>query len=340
MEPSVQRKNEFIAWFSQVAPKGPIDQIAPLPGDASFRQYYRMYASKHTWIGMDASVEKQVCVPFVAIAKALRAMGLMTPEILAEDSTRGYLLLTDFGDAPYLKVLNQNNADYLYEIALRALSVLSACRHVEGYTVPPFTTAFMQQEWAWHKEWFLQKWLGLSLGTLEKVLDQTYALIAESASLQPQVFMHRDYHSNNLMWLPNEDVGILDFQDAFIGPLTYDLVSLLRDCYVAWPTESVVEWALLYWQMLQGTDLLEGVSEQTFLQWFDWMGVQRHLKALLTFSRKSVRDQDHRYLSYVPRALNYILAESEPYPALSILHDYYESVVFPAVLKKGISCEQ
>lgn len=330
---------ELSIWVTQHSPS-PVRLMEPIQGDASFRQYYRIYTDKGSYIAMDASHALSSCSPFIAIDHALHEMGLAVPQIIASDISHGFLLLSDFGDQSYLKVLNKNNADRLYETALSALSVLQQCRHVDGMTVPPFTIEFMMQEWAWHKEWFLQKWLGLELGTLEKVLDQTYALIAQSASAQPQVFMHRDYHAGNLMLLPNDDVGILDFQDAFIGPVTYDLVSLLRDCYIAWPEEYVLDWVMLYWQMLQSTDVLIGVSEQTFLRWFDLMGIQRHLKALMTFSRKSVRDNTDHYLQFIPRTLNYILTVSQHYPELSVLHDYYLHVVLPAVTKKGIVCAQ
>lgn len=338
MEPSEQGKNEFYAWVHQEL-GAQVRLIDPMQGDASVRRYYRVYTERDSLVAMDASDIKASCQPFVAIANALREMGLHTPAIMAEDTMRGYLLLSDLGHQTYLSILNSDNADHLYEMALNALCVLQQC-HVRDVAIPPFTVEFMLQEWAWHKEWFLQKWLGLELGTLEKVLDKTYEPIAQSAASQPQVFMHRDYHSGNLMLLPSDDVGILDFQDAFIGPITYDLASLLRDCYISWPEECVLEWVLLYWQMLQSTDELQGVSQQTFLMWFDWMGVQRHLKALMTFSRKSVRDHTDHYLQFIPRTLNYILQVTEHYPELSVLHDYYLHVVLPAVNKKEIACAQ
>jgi len=159
----------------------------------------------------------------------------------------------------------------------------------------------------------------------ESRLDACYEVVVESAASQPQVFMHRDFHSANLMVM-NEEVGILDFQDAFIGPVTYDLVSLLRDCYIDWPTERVTSWANAYRLMLQSRGLLEGVDQKTFMRWFDLMGVQRHLKALLTFARKQVRDHQSTYLKHIPRTLCYLLNTTEKYPELLPLNEYLQSV--------------
>jgi N-acetylmuramate 1-kinase len=188
----------------------------------------------------------------------------------------------------------------------------------------------MLKEWAWHKEWVLDKFLGLSSPLAEKSLDACYELLVESAVTQPQVFMHRDYHSANLMVLPEGKVGILDFQDAFIGPVTYDLVSLLRDCYIDWPRERVRSWALFYLQTLHDKGLLSHVDDQEFLRWFDLMGMQRHLKALLTFARKHVRDHQSHYLDHIPRTLGYLLNVSQHYPEFTRLHDYLRVTVQPA----------
>jgi len=304
--------------------------LQPMKGDASMRRYFRISAMDQSYVVMDAPPSQENCYPFVEISAALRKMGLHTPEILHADLFQGFLLLTDFGDTTYLKALTAENADQLYRAALKALSVLQGCRSVEGYIVPPFTADFMWQEWAWYKEWMLNGLLGLSLPLAEKDLDACYGQLVESAVNQPQVFMHRDFHSANLMALPDGNVGILDFQDAFIGPVTYDLVSLLRDCYIDWPQERVRAWALFYLQTLQKNSVFNQVTEQEFLRWFDFMGMQRHLKALLTFARKHVRDHQSHYLKYIPRTLNYVLRVSQVYPELDTLHDYLRVTVQPA----------
>jgi len=297
-------------------------KLKPMPGDASFRRYFRV----PPYVAMDAPPPRENCAPFVAIARALRAIGLQTPEIIEADIERGFLLLSDFGDQTYIKTLSIYNVDELYQRALYSLSILQSCQQVPNYTLPLFNAEFMWQEWQWHQEWFLQQYLGLDISENKNSLDQCYGFLVESAVEQPQVFMHRDYHSANLMVLPNNDVGILDFQDAFIGPVTYDLASLLRDCYVDWPGKKVEEWVLSYLAMLQARGQLRSVSEGKFLRWFDLMGLQRHLKALMTFARKQVRDQQEQYLMYIPRTLNYVIEVSSHYKELAPLHDFYLKV--------------
>lgn len=332
------RTRQMEQWLQAVLSEQ-IVSIKALPGDASFRRYFRITTITGSFIAMDAPPPQENCHPFVAIAQALRNIHLQAPEIIAAYFEQGFLLLTDFGDQTYLKALNPQNADQCYEHALTALAVLQGCKDVKDLSIPPFTYTFMQQEWAWHKEWFLGKLLGVDFSTEEAALDQCFNVIAESAVNQPQVFMHRDYHSANLMLLPTSDVGILDFQDAFIGPVTYDLVSLLRDCYIDWPPEQVEGWALSYLLKLQMLGLLTDVDKQTFLRWFDLMGLERHLKALFTFARKHVRDQQPQYLKHIPRALHYVITVSQQYPELAPLHQFMRDKVQPAV-ERVLSCAQ
>lgn len=327
MESIDERKSALKEWLRQDCGL----QSASLQdslSDASLRRYFRIYKPDGSVIAMDAPPPEN-CIAWAAIANALREIGLKTPEIFAANMELGFLLITDFGDFTYLKTLNRDNADHLYRRALSALCVLQSCHKVSGHIVPPFTREFMWQEWAWHKEWFLQKLLGLSLGEKEKTLDQCFALIVESAATQPQVFMHRDYHSANLMVLPNDEIGLLDFQDAFIGPITYDAVSLLRDCYIDWPEQAVENWAIHYWQQLRNAHVLTATDQNEFLRWFDWMGLQRHLKTLLTYARKHVRDGQSSYLQHIPRTLTYLLNVSRRYPEFTPLHDYLKKTVQP-----------
>lgn len=327
---SVERQKNLEHWLRTSAGLSAMT-MHPMTGDASFRRYFRIVMGGHSWVAMDAPPAAENCRPYIAIANALRAMDLHTPDIIQADIERGFLLLTDFGDMTYLNALNARNADLLYGRALDELAVLQGCLYVPYHILPPFTPDFMWQEWVWHKEWFLGKLLDLSLSREEETqLNACYALVVASAAAQPQVFMHRDYHSANLMVTVTGDIAILDFQDAFIGPLTYDLVSLLRDCYIDWPQERVKTWALQYRQTLIDKEVLLPVDQQEFLRWFDWMGVQRHLKALFTFARKHVRDQQSQYLRHIPRTLGYLLNVSRAYPELSALHDYFADTVQPA----------
>ena len=333
----IERSEALAAWVKSCH-AFQLASMQAMPGDASFRRYFRVTTTNGSFVAMDAPPPRENCRPFVAIANALRSMKLHAPEIIAADLDKGFLLLTDFGDATYLKTSREENANQLYYAALDALLVLQTCQQVDGFTIPAFTAEFMQQEWAWHKEWFLDKLLGLTLSLQqEQTLDNCMSAVIESAATQPQVFMHRDFHSANLMVLPKNQVGILDFQDAFIGPLTYDLASLLRDCYIDWPDAQVTAWALRYWKQWQEVNALQNVSDQAFLRWFDWMGIERHIKALFTFARKRVRDHQASYLQHIPRTLNYIIHISSRYPELAPLHDYYQQIVFPA-FEKAVPC--
>lgn len=335
MESIAYRKTALTEWLAAECGLRSFSMQA-LPGDASFRRYYRVISHNNEYIAMDAPPPTENCGPFVDIAQALRNIKLQAPEIIGKNLDQGFLLLSDFGDDTYLKVLNDDNADLLYKRALESLAILQQCPSIPNRPIPPFTREFMWQEWAWHQEWFLQKFLGLKT---DDTLNANYHLLVESACEQPQVFMHRDFHSGNLMRLPDNQVGILDFQDAFIGPVTYDLASLLRDCYIDWPASDVRRWALYYFQLLKSRHQLSGVDEATFLRWLDWMGIQRHLKALLTFARKAVRDHQPSYLAHIPRTLNYLLSVSSNYAELKVLHDYLQQIVQPT-FKKVISCER
>lgn len=333
MESIEARKIQLEQWLMQTGMFASL-QLLPLAGDASFRRYYRLIHADHSWIVMDAPPPQENVIPFVAVATALRAWGVQTPEIVAAEPTKGFLLLTDFGDATYLKTLTPDNATDLYQTALIALARLQSCRQVPGHIIPPFTTDFMWQEWAWHKEWFLDKLLGLNIQQQEKILDDCYASIVSAAASQPQVFMHRDFHSANLMVLPDQTVGVLDFQDAFIGPLTYDLASLLRDCYISWPEQRVQQWVAYYLNQLQAQGEFHDVTLKQLLYWFDMVSMQRHLKALLTFARKYVRDDQPQYLQHIPRTLNYLCEVSSRYPAFLALHEFLRDSVQPTFERK------
>jgi N-acetylmuramate 1-kinase len=291
-----------------------------LAGDASFRSYFRVINKKQSYVVMDAPPEQENCLPFVAISHALRAMGIKTPEVFKSNFVEGFLLLTDFGDRVLLKQLNPENAGILYKKALDVLSVMQGCKEVRGWTIPTFTRQIMRQELEGFKEWFLMRYLQISEQD-SRLLNSFFDWLAEIISEQPYVFTHRDYHSANLMLLANDEIGVLDFQDAFSGPVTYDLVSLLRDCYISWPDEFVNDLALSFFRRLQKNNNLK-ISDDQFLFWFDSMGIQRHLKALMTFSRKSIRDGNDNYLSHIPRTLDYLLRMSERYPESKVLNKF------------------
>lgn len=280
--------------------------LTPIPGDASFRCYFRIQHKDQSFIAMDAPPPLEDVRPFIAIAKKFAAQQVQVPEILAAHLEEGFLLLTDFGDRLFLKELQLSNADQLYTAALTTLLQIQTC---DPNDIPHFDRAFMQKELSAFQEWFLEKHLNVNLPA--SLLQHTFEYLIDSAEQQPQVCVHRDYHSRNLMCLNNGEVGVLDFQDAVLGPITYDAVSLLRDCYIDWPSKQVEAWADNFRQQA-----CKQVSSAQFLQWFDLMGIQRHLKALFIFARKYIRDNDPNYLADIPRTLQYVIDVSERYPAL------------------------
>ncbi|CAK0741449.1 N-acetylmuramate/N-acetylglucosamine kinase [Gammaproteobacteria bacterium] len=307
-------------------------QIAPASADASFRRYFRVYRNDATQIVMDAPPDKEDSRPFVALSREFRSFGLNVPEVLEADLARGFLLLTDLGTEPYLPRLGPATADRLYGDALSALMALQACGPVDAFRVPPYDARLLTFELSLFRDWFLGRHLGLVLGegTLA-LLEETFALLTTSALEQPVVCVHRDYHSRNLMVTGKHNPGILDFQDAVAGPVTYDLVSLLRDCYIAWPQEQVRDWALGYHDLALQAGVIREEDPERFLGWFDRMGIQRHLKAIGIFARLNHRDGKPGYLGDIPRTLGYVLAVSARYPDLVPFHNWLCAEVLPRV---------
>lgn len=299
-------------------------QIEPASADASFRRYFRVTTEDESRIVMDAPPDKESCHPFIDIAESFAALGLNVPRILARDLEQGFLMLTDLGSTQYLSVLNAETVDRLYGDALGALAILQACGP-GTVELPPYDEPLLLREMELFREWFLQKHLGLALATEQhKVLDETFSFLAQSALEQPRVAVHRDYHSRNLMFTPTHNPGVLDFQDAVLGPVTYDLVSLLRDCYIRWPREQVEEWVRGYHELALQSGILREENEAQFLRWFDLMGAQRHLKAIGIFARLNHRDHKSGYLQDIPRTLSYLREVAAGYLEL---HDFASQIL-------------
>lgn len=308
--------------------------LVPASSDASFRRYFRVTPGNggDSLIAMDAPPSRENSRPFVEVARALAGMGLNVPEIHAMDLEAGFLLLTDLGTRPYLNELNTATVERLYGDALSALMTLQACGEVEGCTLPPYDEVLLRREMGLFGEWLLGKHLGVDLAPRwQRRLEQVFSVLVESALDQPQVWVHRDYHSRNLMIHGEHNPGILDFQDAVVGPVTYDLVSLLRDCYIDWPQPRVEEWALGYHDLAVQSGVLRERDEEWFLRRFDWMGVQRHLKAAGIFARLNHRDGKPGYLGDIPRTLGYVADVAARYPELRELGNLLEEFVFPAL---------
>ena len=292
--------------------------IRPASADASFRRYFRVrVADGKTYIVMDAPPDKEDSRPYVEVARRLRGLGLNVPEILARDMAQGFLLITDLGAQSYLEALAADSVERLYGDALGALVVLQAGIYTDSSFLPAYDAPLLRREMELFREWYLGRHLGLALsGEQHATLDRSFAVLTESALAQPRVWVHRDYHSRNLMVCPRHNPGILDFQDAVSGPVTYDLVSLLRDCYVAWPRTRVEGWVKGYYARAHGSGIPVGDDEAVFLRWFDLMGVQRHLKAIGIFARLNHRDGKPGYLKDIPRTLAYVLDVSARYAEL------------------------
>ncbi len=306
--------------------------LTPASADASFRRYFRARRGSESFIVMDAPPAQEDCRPFVAVSRALAGLGLNVPRVLAADLERGLLMLTDLGSRLYLPALDEGSVEALYGDALEALARLQAGGNPATTLLPPYDQALLHREMALFREWFLGRHLGLELdGAEHEALDRSFAALAARALAQPRVWVHRDYHSRNLMVTERDNPGILDFQDAVVGPVTYDLVSLLRDCYVAWPRERVERWALAHRRRLLARGLDDLPDEATFLADFDLMGVQRHLKASGIFARLNHRDGKPGYLGDIPRTLGYVLEVAPRYPALVGLDDLLRRRVLPAL---------
>jgi aminoglycoside/choline kinase family phosphotransferase len=279
---------------------------------------------------MDAPPIAEDIDRYVRIAGRLRALGLNTPQIHAQDPEQGLLLLGDLGAKSYLDVLDARNADRLYGDALAALAVIQACASTEG--LPSYDGPFLRRELELFRTWLLERHLGLELGPETRGdLDHAFDFLVAAALEQPRVCVHRDYHSRNLMYTDPPSPGILDFQDAVVGPVTYDLVSLLRDCYIAWPRYRVDDWARGYFALAVQSGILQDTDVEQFLTWFDLMGVQRHLKASGIFARLKIRDRKPGYLSDVPRTLGYVLQVAPAHPELRVLADLIRNRVLPAL---------
>ncbi len=296
-------------------------ELQPASVDASFRRYFRVRTAGATHIVMDAPPDRQDLRPFLAVAARLRELGLHVPEVLDQDLGAGYLLLTDLGERTYLQALNPSTVERLYGDALGALVVLQAGIYTDAGLLPEYDEALLRRELEIFREWYLGHHLGVTLAAAQQqALEAAFNILVGAALDQPRVWVHRDYHSRNLMVTARNNPGILDFQDAVVGPVTYDLVSLLRDCYIAWPRDQVIDRAKGYYELARQSGLPVGEDEERFLRWFDLMGVQRHLKAAGIFARLHHRDGKPGYLADIPRTLGYVLEVSARYPELAGLY--------------------
>lgn len=325
------RLAELKQWISGIDAVSGSD-LQPASNDASFRRYFRLRKRGISFIAMDAPPSQEDCLPFMRIAGFLEAMRLNAPRIIEADVENGFLLLTDLGTEQYCDVL-QTSADLqsdLYRDAIDAILVMQRRGTAYQSVLPPYDEKLLRFELSLFREWLCGTHLQLPFsGADDDGWDCCCDVLVTNALDQPQVFVHRDYHSRNLMVTGNDNPGILDFQDAVEGPFTYDLVSLLKDCYVRWPVKQVRAWALQYYEKLSA-DTRKQVDERQFRRYFDLMGVQRHLKAAGIFCRLNHRDGKSSYLSDVPRAMSYIVELGQYYEELEYLVRLIEEQVLPS----------
>lgn len=359
-----ERMAALAAWAKQCLEDmcdqtGIAGDIETVSGDASFRRYFRMHLARpmDCMLGMvnenlqailhdtqfllvDAPPEHEDCRQFVHVAKLFRKAGMATPRVLEADYERGFMLLQDFGDALYLPALQEGqDVDALYTSAMESLVLLQA--NGDTAELPPYDRALLHRELSLFDHWFCEVFLGLALSDQERdLLARTWAMLEDAALAQPQVCVHRDYHSRNLMIIssdPTAAPGVIDFQDAVVGPCTYDLVSLLRDCYIVWPAERVREWALQYRQMAIVAGILPAGSEAdetAFLRDFDLMGLQRHLKVIGIFCRLNFRDGKPRYMADIPLVMDYVLDVAAAHPEMAEFIQWFQNRVLPLACEK------
>lgn len=279
--------------------------LEPASADASFRRYFRARGTEGTAICMDAPPDKEDVSTFIDITHRLHQAGVHAPQLHAQNLLDGFLLLEDLGSTPYLSRLSAETVKDLYADALSTLMLL---QQAEADNLPLYDDQRLRAEMDLMPQWFLKTHLGLSEHEIPyDLINNTFNALVDSALEQPSVFVHRDYHSRNLMLTPKHNPGVIDYQDAVLGPATYDLVSLLRDCYIVWPQQQVEWWVDCYRKeaILQG--VIPPIDQPTFMQWFDLMGVQRHIKVLGIFARLYHRDGKEAYLQDLPLVLSYVL---------------------------------
>lgn len=303
-------------------------RLQSLGSDAGFRRYFR-FQQPSQWLAVDAPPGTEDSQQFIAIASLIHAQGVHSPAIFAADPNQGFLLVEDMGDNLLFRAANNHNADLLYRQAIDTLLQLQGCAD-NPTLIPRYDRALLRRELEIFSEWFVGKLLGHPLTTAEQqLLDHLFNLLEDNSLNQPQSFVHRDYHSRNLILRSDNQLGVIDFQGALWGGVTYDLVSLLRDCYLRWPTEKVTQWALYYRERAIELQQIPEVDAKIFLRWFDLLGLQRHIKVLGIFARLNLRDNKPGYLQDLPLVIRYTLEVAQEYPELQAFAHWFARTLLP-----------
>ena len=333
------RRLELQQWLGTLPPTLGLDpqSLRPASADASFRRYFRLAAGHSTAIAMDAPPPQENCRPFVHVAQLMQEAGLNVPKILAQDLERGYLLLSDLGSTSYLHALKgmergieggtegaEAQADALFSDAIGALIRWQLASRPD--TLPPYDAALLTRELNLYPDWYVARHLGRQLSSAQRqVLDEGFRLIVDACLAQPSVYVHRDYMPRNLM-VDTPNPGVLDFQDAVYGPITYDVVSLMRDAFISWEESRVLDWTIRYWERARRAGLPVGDDFAEFWRAFEWMGLQRHLKVLGIFARINYRDGKPHYLQDTPRFVKYAREVLHRYVALAPLARLFDEI--------------
>ena len=323
------RLNTLRNWLEGLKPCWQLDlnTLAPASADASFRRYFRVKSKNPdfgTLIVMDAPPRHEPLDAFIKVDLLLSDAGLNVPQILEKNVGEGFLLLNDLGNETYLSALNESTADKLYRDATQALIKVQLASKPD--VLPNYDAALLQRELDLFPEWYLKKHLKIELSKLQDTqIQQAFELIIQNNLAQAKVYVHRDYHSRNLMLTEKNNPGILDFQDAVYGPITYDASSLWRDAYIAWPEELVIDWVIKFWEEGRKVGLPMSEDFGQFYRDFEWMGLQRHLKVLGIFARLFHRDDKDAYLKDIPLVLQYAIATANRYIELKPLARILES---------------
>jgi hypothetical protein len=320
-----RRKQIIHNWIESLYPTEEF-RLESASSDASFRRYFRLFINNtslsDSLIVMDAPPENEEITTFCRLGRRFHKLGINVPHILHTDEEQGLVLMTDLGSLHYLDSLNDSTVERLYGDALGCLVTLQTGTFDDPTFLPPYSAQLLHQEMDLFREWYLVNHLGLEITAEEhKTMDEAWQLLIDSALEQPQLWVHRDFHSRKLMVTDFNNPGVIDFQDAVTGPITYDLVSLLKDCYIEWPKERIEDWVLGYHDLALQTGLLEKENEQQFLRWFHRMGIQRHLKVAGIFARLSHRDGKNQYLNDIPLTLKYLVSALKNDPELSELYN-------------------
>ena len=318
-------------WLAGL-PGPPVRDLTPASVDASFRRYFRVWRNGETQIAMDAPPEHEDIAAYLRVARLLAATGVNVPPVLAADEELGFALIGDLGNLQYLDALSKGaDPEPLYADAIDALLRLQATGTQRASVLPAYDRQRLRREMELFPEWFLARHLGLAPQAPElRAIDTAFDWLCDQALAQPVVLVHRDFHSRNLMVCAGRNPGILDFQDAVRGPISYDLASLLKDCYVVWPRARLLGWIDGYRAGAARLGLDVGESREEFLGWFDRMGLQRHIKVLGIFARLWYRDGKPAFLADLPRVLDYTLEVTGAEPALSEFDEFLRRRVVPA----------